>query len=310
MVDRDIGFEYRQAMELGKGTNPYTRILSGNLLENNKYATLFPLYYYFLLVIGTISNQNFSTFITNYRIVIQLFEYSAFMFLYLRFREKNQKALGLFAASFLLLNRWTILSVSTLKQDIVAITFLLASLYYLDRKLRFSYLLYGVSLGIKHLGIFIMPLYLLSAITRKRRLKDAVLDFMLLFTPVVLPSIPFLIGNFKAFYLSMVFSITRKPVSSCGISPTGYEKLLVNYKNLGNTVAMFFLTLPRLPLIAFTLSNVVLFFTKRISLKAYLMATYIIFAALNPVYFDQYIMWIIPFAMLTLLRDQKVSNTA
>jgi hypothetical protein len=303
MARTDLGNEWAQAKDMQKGKNPYEKILTGNLIENNKYSTLFPFYYYFLMVVSLPSGIRFDPFIENYRVVIQVFEYGAFLFLYLIFRQRNQKLLGLFLASFYIFNRWTVLSISTLKQDVIAQSFLLASFYFLDKKIRLAYLLYGVSLGIKHLGIFVMPVFLAPLIFGKRNIKDFLIDFSLLLSPVVLPAIYFLIVNFKAFIYSMIFSFTRKPASSCGATPTGYEKLLVNYNNMGKGFAMFYLTLPRLPLVLFTVFNTILFFIKKIKVTTYLLMAYIIFAALNPVYFEQYITWVIPFAILVGAKD-------
>ncbi len=303
MVRTDVGNEWDEAGRISKGINPYERILQGNLIQNDKYSTLFPLYYYFLMIVSIPSGANFNLFVVNYRVIIQIFEYAAFIFLYLIFRQRGQKLFGLFAASFFIFNRWTVLNVSVLKQDIVAITFLLASLYFFEKKIRMSYLFYGISLGIKHLGIFVFPIYLMPVIFKKRSIRDFFIDLSVLLAPILLPSIYFLINNFKAFIYSMIFSFTRKPASSCGAAPTGYEKLLVNYGHMGTGIAIFYLTLPRLPMVLFTFFNTVLLFTKKVPAAIYLVMAYTIFAALNPVYFDQYIMWVIPFAVLVGARD-------
>jgi len=298
-----MGNEWVVAKDMRDGVNPYEKTLGGNLLENNKYATQFPLYYYFISLVSLPSGTRFDPFVANYRVIMQIFEYVAFIFLYLIFKQRNQKVFGILAASFFIFNRWTVLSISTLKQDMVAMTFLLAALYFFDKKIRSSYLLYGLSLGIKHLGIFVLPIFIMPIIYKKRTPKAFFIDISLLLAPIVLPAIYFLFDNFKAFYYSMLFSFTRKPASSCGASPTGYEKLLVNYDTLGTGFAMFYLMLPRLPLAVFTLYNTVLFFVKKVKPATYLLLAYVIFAALNPVYFDQYITWIIPFAMLTAAKD-------
>ncbi len=309
MERTDIHTEFDQAFKMTTGINPYEKILSGNLLTNSKYATLFPLYYYFLIVVIFISTlftpaelAMFAGFINVYHVVIQAFEFIGFLFLYAIFREKNQKFLGFAAASFFLLNRWNIANVSLLKQDVVAIAFLLAALYFLDKRVRTAYLLYGISLGIKHLGIFALPIFLTPLVFGTRKPKEFIKDVFWFLIPVLVPILPFLFLNLKAFYLSMIFSFTRKPASACGAYLTGFERLLVNYDNMGKGFAMFYLTLPRLPLVIFTVFNVCFLFLKRIDYRVYISLAFLIFTALNPVYFDQYMVWMVPFALFPALK--------
>lgn len=86
----DISYEFDQANQILDGSNPYERVLKGNLLVNKKYATLFPLYYYFLALISNFSDEVFKDFIKNYWYFIQVFHFLTAYLIFLFFKEKTR----------------------------------------------------------------------------------------------------------------------------------------------------------------------------------------------------------------------------
>ncbi len=304
----DIKQEYLASVDITSGRNPYNKILDGDLLINRKYTTLFPLYYYFLALIIYYSNYVFEAFMGNYRLVLFFFEAISFLFIYLYFRRVNLKLLGILAASFFILNRWTIDLMADAKQDIVAIAFIVVSLYFFKTKIKLSYLLYGISLGIKHLGIFILPVYFTPIIYKTRSLKMFLLDLSLIISPILVPSIPFLLDNLKSFVFSIVFSITRKPATTS--VPFGYDKVLVFY-NVGvkNNKVIYYLV-PRIPLVIFSSINLILLFLKKVPVNFYVSSSIFIFIAFNPVLFDQYLTWVTPFFFFAIAdyTSEKVKS--
>lgn len=296
----DIHYEYVAAENIGNGINPYKKVLEGNMVWNKKYATLFPLYYFFLLAIAWVSKFVFIDFYHNFGKVLYLFQFIAFIFTYLQFRRYDKKTLGFIAGAFLVLNRWSIASVSGSKQDFIAIALIMASFYFLKQKPRVAYFLYGLSLGIKHLGIFFSPIFLLPLLLKERKLKDFIYDIAFLFLPIIIPSIPFIIDDARSFFLSIMFSFTRTPESDTGIL-YGYQKLLTLYNTTNyNNVSTLTLLLPRLPLVLFSLLNIFLLFTKRIGRFVYVLFSIVIFISFNPVYFDQYLLWMTPFVFYSV----------
>lgn len=312
LMKSDIFYEYSAGVDISNGINPYQKIVGNSLIVNDKYATLFPLYYYFLLAITFISNFSFSNFIETYRIVIFIAECAAFAFVYLQFRKKNMKLVGFAAASFLILNRWTLNTVTDAKQDVISIAFLMGSLYFFDSKRRLAYLLYGFSLAIKHLGIFLFPLYLAPLILGERKLKDFVIDCLYGISPILIPSLPFIFDNVKGFVLSLLFSFTRAPASSSSNPLYGYEHLLVLYGS-SKKAALPLLFLPRLPLIGFYGLSMVLLFTKKIPRYVFALFALFCFITFNPVYFDQYMLWVTPFVLFAVseyVSVEGLSNTS
>lgn len=301
---QDIYYEFTAANLLMAGFNPYLPILDGNLLVNKKYATLFPLYYYLLGLISYFNGYIFKPFTISFWYLIMTLQFFSAVIIYKFFSRENKGWVGVLAAGIYLMNRWTINSTTILKQDSISIFFLLLSLYNLSKYPKLSFLSYGVSLGIKHLSILALPIYLLYVFDKRKEIKKGLILLSLILVPILVPSIKLLIEEPKAFIYSIIFSTTRAPISVGTENFTGFEKILTDYSNLGNTIAMFYLLLPRLPLFVMILIGTVLLFSRKVNNWTYLGIVFLIFTGLNPVYFVQYSLWITPFALFPLLKEE------
>lgn len=297
----DIGIEFRTAVDIRRGINPYARISETDLLLNKKFATLLPTYYDMLLLIAHVSDYNQDAYLNNFRLVLYASQIIGALFLYLMFRRKNHRILGFLAVGFFLLNRWSIDATADLKQDSIAIMFLLSSLYYFGGKPRLGYFLYGLSLAIKQIGIFAFPVFLLPFLYRKKPIKELLFDFSYVLIPTLMPALPFLADSFKGFVLSMLFSTTRAPVTNSTVS-FGYERVLIKYNptGIGFLTPLFYL-LPRIILISMYLGTMFLMFTKKLRPSFFLFAAFLIFATFNPVVFDQYLVWAAPFVFYAVV---------
>lgn len=299
----DIYYEYEFAKQIQKGENPYDPILESNMLENDKYATQLPLYFYFLVAIKNLSGNNLSGFIEYLRSVLFYFHLGGGVLIYAIFRKHSARLLGLFAAVLYMFNVWTLNSFIYLKQDIVAIALLLAALYFFDHKKNSwaSYVFFALSLGIKHIGIFIFPLFLLPLIFKRTSAKNFGINIALFLAMLILPVLPFIADNFDSFWKSMLFSLTRAPFSSDIIF--GYSELLIEYSIANNHGTVFQQMLPRLPLFIMYAFLVFLLFSKKILKFTFVFLALVVFAIFNPVIFPQYITWLPPFALLPLLDN-------
>lgn len=278
------------------------------MLENEKYATQLPLYFYFLNVIRDLSNAEFSDFVENFRNVLFVFQAAGGLFIYLIFRRKNQKFLGFSAAIFYSFNVWSLNSFIFLKQDMIAIALLLVSFYFFNHKKLslLSYIFYGLSLGIKHIGIFAAPLYLAPLIFTPKDYKMHIKNIFVLFITVLAPCVPFLLDNPQSLINSMLFSVTRSPSNSEFIY--GYSELLIKYNPAFNTGTLWQQVMPRLPLLLASLLAVALLVTKKIKESTYLFVSILVFAVFNPVIFPQYITWIPPLALLSIVDYIDTNN--
>ena len=295
-TNSDVGVEFRTGLDIRRGINPYSRITTEDLLRNEKFATLLPLYYYFLLGIAHITDYQQDDYLNLFRIIIYIAQFTGAMFLYLYFRKKNHRLLGLLACSFFLMNRWAIDSTADLKQDTIAVTFLIVSLYFFKTKPKISYFLYGMSLATKHIGIFVFPAFLIPFVSRKKPVKELVLDFMWLFIPVLAPTLVFIFDDLKSFVLSMLFGLTRATATNSSMT-FGYEKILVKYNPTGiKLLTPLYYMLPRVLLLSFSGLLSILVLLKKIPVSFYVFASFLVFATFNPVVYDQYLVWAMAFA--------------
>jgi hypothetical protein len=305
--EHDIYYEYQHAKTLQNGSNPYEKILEGNMLENDKYATQLPLYFYSLAYIRQLSDNEFSDFLENYRLVVYVSHLLGGILIYLFFRRANKRFLGISAAMFYMFNVWSLNSFLNLKQDMPAIALLLLSLYFFNNsKYRcLSYLFFGLSLGIKHIGIFITPLFFMPLLFKEDSFKKFSLNLSILALTLFIPTIPLLSDSPRSFIYSMLFSITRTPLDT--EFTYGYNELLVQYDPSYNTGTLIQQLLPRLPLMISSLLVLVLVFFKKISRTVYVFLAILVFAIFNPIIFPQYITWVTPLALVAFsgILDSK-----
>jgi len=302
-ADSDLTHEYRAAMEVQKGINPYKRILGGDLLVNQKYATFLPLYYYSLIFVNSFSNNDYDRFLELYRDILSYAQAFTGLLFYVYFRSNKNRLMGLAAMLFFLFNRWTINILSDGKSDSLAMCALVASLMLYRTKFRLSFFLFGVSLGMKHIGIFLSPIYLLPLLFRERNIKTYLIDILVFSVPTLLPATQFIINSPLSFFYSMLFNITRQHYTT-SVS-FGFEKLLVLYNVGVKNNSLLFYILPRAPLMVLTLVNVLLLFMKKTKISWYALTSIFIFVAVNPVLIDQYMTWITPMVFLSFLNLDK-----
>jgi len=297
----DIYYDYLAAEQLLKGENPYNRILESNMIENDKYATQLPSYFYFLSLIAKFSQNIFSRFLEKFRLVLFWFQLAGGVFIYLLFRRINNRLVGYCAAVFYMFNVWSLNSFMYLKQDMIAIALLVLSFYFFRNKTHrwISYVLFGLSLGIKHIGIFAFPMYLTPIFFKNDSFKRFVLNMLLLIFTILIPTTPLLIDNSLSIVNSMLFSLTRSPRSSEIIY--GYNELLVKYDPAFNTGTLFQQLLPRLPLFIASLLCLILLILRKIPLSVYFFISILVFVIFNPVIYPQYITWVTPVAMISLV---------
>lgn len=302
-ADSDLTHEFKAAMEVKKGINPYKRILGGDLLVNQKYATFMPLYYYTLIFVDSFSNNDYDRFLEIYRDMLSCAQVLTGLLFYIYFRGKKNRLMGFAAMLFFLFNRWTINILSDGKSDSLAMCALVASLFLYKSHFRLSFFLFGVSLGMKHIGIFLSPIYALPIIFRTRSVKEYLIDVLVFCIPTLLPALHFILNSPLSFFYSMLFNITRQHYTT-SVS-FGFEKLLVLYDVGVKNNSLLFYILPRLPLIILTGINVLLLFLKKTKISWYALASIFIFVAVNPVLIDQYMTWITPMLFISFLDLDK-----
>ena len=211
MTDQDIYFSYVEGQRLQHGENPYARVLTGDMLQNQKYATYFPVFYELSSLSEGLGLHAFPDWMAFWRIVFMVFELATAGLFYVSLARRNLEWGGVLAAAFWLFNRWTLQVVQTQNMDFIPIFFLLLSLELFPRKSLLSLFFLSLSLGMKQIAIFLVPLYIIwifRAAGRQWIQKVAGAALAIASIPI-LSGLPFLIWNAQGFFQSVFFSATR-----------------------------------------------------------------------------------------------------
>jgi len=304
--DRDIYYQYTEAMKIKEGKDPYERILGQDLRLNRKYPTFLPSSYLLLLALAAPFDYDFVALTFVVRCLTALFASLAAFVLLKIGREHRVPLLGLAAASLWLFNRWSVYNFAQARLDVLALSCAVFAVYfYRTEALFWPFLLMSISLGIKHLGVFVLPLFLFDSLRERRWGSLCRRMFILLSIPLAF-SLPFVLRNPSGFLYSLGFSFTRLPEgANIGygwevITNRFFGFLLTKLKLVGTFpgTILFYLS-PRSPL--FILSLLLLSFSYLERWGKYLMALVgmLLFLSLNPVLFNQYFIWVMPFILIS-----------
>jgi hypothetical protein len=304
LVGYDINYVYIEGQRLLASENPYSRILAGDMRTNQKYATYFPVYYELSALTQLAGLQSFEEWVTAWRGIFLAFNIGIFLLL-LRFVDPFQRPwTALFASTFWILNRWT-LDVSHIAHiEFPALFFLVLAAVTFKTKPGLAAYALGFSLGLKQIGILVVPLFLIevwnsqpAGVSRVDQALQVVRFTLKMIAIPLVAAIPFLIWDFSGFVKSILFSVTR--------NAGGHFDVLSAGEILGFDG----------PSLRFALLGVLLFIyvanarreLKLITAIVFVMATFIDF---NPVLFRQYFVWLIPFLPLLAVelatRDRTV----
>jgi hypothetical protein len=307
-VGEDIEYIWRDAHSIFSGQNPYIKILSGNMRENQKYATYFPLFYLLGALTEAIGFRNYEAWLSFWRGIFLLFNLSIALLLFSVLYRRGYLILAIFSTLFWLFNRWT-LNLTALGQiDFIPIFFLLASLALFQRNQRASLLLFSISLAAKQIGIFLAPLYLIWIwqSSDRDRLKRLSIGTLMMISVPLLTSLPFILWNAEGFFKSIIFSATRFATNHFKVA--SLDELLVE------SMPSFVGITAKLPM--FFLMALIYLAALRYRLSRYAAALLIlsIFVDYNSVLFRQYMAWLVPFVPLAAAsvlhhRHQEAAST-
>ena len=297
----DIYYTWLEGKRLLAGENPYVRVLAGNMRENDKYATYFPLFYLLSALTQWFGFRDYSAWIDLWRPIFLAFNIGIGLLIFYQFYQNRLLLIGLFSSLFWLFSRWTIYVNKVVHLEFIAIFFLLLSLILLPRKKYLSFILFGCSLAIKQIAIFLLPLYLIWAwqLTEENKFKEVVTALLFICLIPGILSLPFILWNAEGFFKSILFSATRLPDSH--LKAASLDALIrVNYPAVVGLKA-------KLPML-FLMGLVFLGSIKRqIGIYTSVLLMMAVFINFNSVLFLQYFCWVVPFIPLVIC-DQLVNK--
>lgn len=215
-VGYDTYYSWVEGRRILRGQNPYERILHGDMEENNKYATYFPLFYEASALVQRMGLRQYHEWIGFWRYFFLVSNLAVGLTLGVMLFSRRTWAFTLLAVTFWYFNRWTLNTSESAALDFIPILFMVLSLVLFPRYRRTSLLLYSFSLAIKQIAIFLLPLYLIWEYRQTRSIGKTVTAGIWILSIPLLASLPFLFWNLEGFVRSIAFSGTRAALNHFG----------------------------------------------------------------------------------------------
>lgn len=302
--NEDMYYIWLEGKRIAIGENPYARVLAGNLRDNDKYATYFPVVYLCSALAYKLGIQNYRDWLYLWRPVSFACHMGIVGLTLGYFQRRGLWFMGIAAASILLLGRWSIYIVRVHHLEFAAIFCLLLSLVLLQTRTKLALLLFGVSLGIKQIAIFLLPLYLIwlwrAYAGKQRGIQEFTVGVVLVLVVPCVTSLPFVFWNAEGFFKSVLFSATRLANSHIDRAPSLDAIFAKDYPWLVGLRA-------KLPMLVIMGLLYLSLLTEKVGIflaSTMVMATFVYF---NSVLFLQYFIWplsLVPFALV----EKKASH--
>jgi uncharacterized membrane protein len=207
--------------------------------------------------------------------------------------SKRTWALSLLALPFWYFNRWTLHASATVALDFIPIFLMVLSLGLFEKYRRTSLLLFGFSLAIKQIAIFLMPLYLIWEYQKSRSWPKVLIAGLWMASIPLLASVPFLLWNAEGFVKSIAFSATR-----IALDHFGAESIDVIF-NLSGLLA-------RTPFLLMLFGAYYASWQGSVGRYGAAMLVMGIFVAFNSILFTHYPVWLMP--LLPLAVSEHMSS--
>lgn len=292
----DIYHYWRRGGQVVNGVNPYACVIDDSCVDH-KIPIHLPLFYWLSAASLKVGFASFEAWIALWRPTLLALYVATGFALFITLARRNQLWLAFFALFFWLFNRWSLYVIRVGHVDFMALFFLVLSVVLVRKYWRSSLLLLGVSLAIKQVAVFIVPLYLIIAWSRNApyRWRAVTVSMMLICVIPFAVSLPFLLDQPKAMVTAVLFSVTRD--SEANLGAPSIDSIL----QIKGVVSMAFMAMVMLFVYMSTWRH-------RLSLASASLLILISFLAFNSVTFNQYFLWAMPFVPLAI-SDQLLRRS-
>jgi len=295
----DIYYSWVEGQRLLAGENPYSRILSGNMRENDKYSTYFPLFYELSFLSQRAGLLHIEDWIDFWRKIFVGFEIAIAALIFFYLAHRKHLIIAVFSALFWLFNRWTLYQIRVAYFDFIPIFFMVLSIWFFSRHRLFSLFLLSISLAFKQIAIFLVPLYIIWVLqdAKKDQIKKFVIALICIASVPLVTSLPFIFWDIEGFIRSIFFSVTRNAADHFG-SPT--LPVYMSWDDLPARLPMLFM---------FAL---VYFAAWQKKIKVFMSAFLVMltFVEFNPVQFRQYLLWVVVFIPFLLVDNSPQDDVS
>jgi len=280
-VGSDTYYSWIEGRRINNGRNPYERVLHGDMEENNKYATYFPLFYEASALVQRLGIRQYQAWIDFWRHIFLGCNIAVGLALCVILFSQRTWALALLAMPFWYFNRWTLNASETVALDFIPILLMILSLGLFERYRKTALLLFSFSLAVKQIAIFLAPLYLVWEYQQTRSYKKTIIAGLWIASIPLLASIPFLFWNAEGFFKSIAFSATRTALNHFGAE--SIDSIL----NLNGLVA-------RIPFLIMLCGAYFIAWQKAVGRFGSAMLVMAMFIAFNSILFQHYPAWLMP----------------
>jgi len=294
-VGSDTYYSWVEGRRIRNGENPYERILSGNMDENRKYSTYFPLFYETSALVQNAGFRQYEAWIGFWRYFFLASNIGIGLTLCAITFSKRTWALSLLVLPFWYFNRWTLHTSATVALDFIPIFLMILSLGLYGKYRKASLILFSFSLAIKQIAIFLVPLYLIWEYQRSRSLMKIVVAGVWIASIPVISSLPFLLWNANGFIRSISFSATRTALNHFGAESID---VVLNLSGL----------LARIPFFIMLCGVYFASWQRSVGRYGSAMLVMAIFVAFNSVLFTHYPTWLMPLLPLAVSEWIKPGN--
>jgi hypothetical protein len=285
----DVYYDWIDGRRILSGENPYARVLAGNMRDNNKYTTYFPVFIILSWLTQLAGLREFPQWVAFWRVVFLICNLGIAGAIFTLLYRQQQYGAALFGALFWLFNRWVLYTVTIAHLDFIAILLLIASLGLFKKHRWSALLLLSLSLGVKQIAIFLVPLYLIWIwqTTERNRSREVLLAALVMVSIPIVTSLPFVAWNAQGFAKSMIFSITRVFDAS--------------YAEPSLDVLLGWTGFPaRLPMLGLMVLVYWIAWRRKVGMYTSVLFVMATFIAFSTVLFRQYLSWIVPFIPLVV----------
>lgn len=290
----DIYYNYLEGKRIIEGSNPYSRIHAGDMLNNDKYATYFPGFYLLSGITQACGARDPQVWFAVWRLIFAFFYLAIGALIFVEVRRCHGVVFALFGAGLWFFNRWSLYVIYSACIEFLPIFFFLLSLALFEKRRRTALLLLGVSLALKQIAILALPLYLIWAWQSSptgRRVTNTFWTLLIIAAIPIACATPFLLWDAMGFIKSILFSVTRLPDAHMP-GMIGIDNVL-GWSGVAGRIPM----LLALACIFYAATK------KRLGRHASALCVMITFDLLNPVFFVQYFCWAMPLIPLALCND-------
>lgn len=293
----DIYYLWQEGQRLVRGENPYENILVDQGRDQDRgHAIYFPLFYLLSAATQRAGFADFASWIGFWRPVFLLFNLGIGLLLFNKLFLSKKPVVALFAVFFWLLNRYTLHGYQAAYMDFLPLFFLVTSFIVFPKNHWLASFLFSLSLALKQLGIFLVPLYLtwIWNLHQRNQVTRTVLAGLLVASLPTLLSLPFVALYPTAFSQSILYSVNRGAYYFGTISLDG---------QLGWSG-----WLGKLPMLLLMALVYLGSWRREISRFFGAFLVMLTFVNFNAVLFIQHLCWVFPFGLLALTEIDILRN--